>query len=107
MPHRYNPHGRISYPVEEAVGAYDDLAIGEIRKLRHDAARVREALQSAKDFLRVGAEAVGGYGIPAPNVRNRIKELCASGWREPDSHERSRASAPKPPPPAPLPAQPA
>jgi hypothetical protein len=38
MPHRYYPHDRIIYAVEEAVWTYDDLAIGEVRKLRHDAA---------------------------------------------------------------------
>ena len=92
------PHGRALDSVEEPVGPDDDLAIGQIRKLRHDATGFGKPLQPAQGAVGSLPERRCGLGILTSDICERRKKLSACGWGEADPQEgssptRSLASA--------------
>ena len=98
VPCRDHPHGRAFDPVEEPVRPDNDLSIGEVRKLRDEAAGFGKLLQSAQSLLGSLSERRCSSGVLTPDICDRGEELGACGGCEPHPQEgssprRSPASA--------------
>jgi hypothetical protein len=87
MPDRYDPDRRLVNAVEEAIRIDDDLAMGELRKLRNLSPRVGKRAQTPEDSLRL---------LPEPYRRERVvlayvlDGTGARSVREERSGERAR-----------------
>jgi hypothetical protein len=74
------------HTVEEAVGANDNFAVRQLRKLGQPASRIGEALQAPKGSLRAVAKSTRSHRVVAMDVGKDLKERLARRRREPDSH---------------------
>ena len=98
VPRCDDPHGRTLDSVEEPVGPDDDLAIGQIRKLRDDATGFGKLLQPAQGVVGSLPERRCGLGVLTSDICESRKKLGACGRREANPQEgssptRSLASA--------------
>ena len=93
-----DPHGRALDSIEEPVGPDDDLAIGQVRKLRDEAAGLRKPLQPAQGVAGSLPERRCGLGILTPDICDCREKLgargrCEANPQEGSSPTRSLASA--------------
>lgn len=75
VPRCDDPHGRTLDSVEEPVGPDDDLAIGQIRKLRDDATGFGKLLQPAKGVVGSLLECRCGLGVLTSDICESRKKL--------------------------------
>jgi hypothetical protein len=74
------------HAVEEAIGANDNFAMRQIRKLGQLAPGVGEALQAPKGALCAVTKAASGSWVVAMDVGEAFEEALARRRREPDPH---------------------
>lgn len=84
-----DPHGRSLDSVEEPVGPNHDLAIGQIRKLRDDAAGFRKLLQPAQGVVGSLQERRRGLRVLPSDICDCREELSACDRREANPQEGS------------------
>ena len=84
-----DPHGRALDSVEEPVGSDDHLAVGQIRKLRDDAAGFRKLLQPAQGVGGSLPERHSGLRVLPSDICDGREKLGACGRREANPQEGS------------------
>ena len=82
MPRCNNPDDFRFLPVKKAVGRYDYLAVGQIRKLRDSAAGFRVLPQACESHHCPVLELPCGERPVRMDVGECIQELPACRWRE-------------------------
>ena len=87
MPCCDDPHGRALDWVEEPVGPDDDLAIGQVRKLRDEAAGLRKLLQPAQGVAGSLPERRCGLGVLTSDICDCREKLGACGRCEANPQE--------------------
>lgn len=97
MPHTDDPHDFLLDPIEESIGANDDLPVREAAELRDSASGLGEASEPLERLGRSCMESTGRARALREQVRDDAEELPVASWCESDLHapasRRSRSAS--------------